>query len=124
MTIRKISIVLTVSLCFFQGWAANQSDQKMDEWQALQISLRGVKSIRPRNGFVPDESTAAKIAEAAATAQYGEKTILDERPFHAKLYGDTWIVQGTLHPEGAAGGTAVVKLSKSDSRIVFMVHQY
>jgi hypothetical protein len=95
----------------------------MDEWKALEISLKDAKSIYPKNGFVPDESTAVKIGEAVAIAQYGEKMISEERPFRARLYGDTWIVKGTLHPQGALGGTAVMKLSKADGRIVFMTHQ-
>ena len=95
----------------------------MDEWKALELSLKGTKSIRPKNGFVPDESTAAKIAEVVAIAEYGEKEISQERPFHAKLYGDVWVVKGTLHPQGAYGGTAVVKVSKRDGRILFMTHQ-
>jgi len=80
-------------------------------------------SIHPKNGFVPDESAAIKIGEATAIAQYGEKRISEEKPFRARLYGDTWIVKRTLHPQGAVGGTAVIKVSKHDGRILFMMHQ-
>ncbi|HET9407969.1 MAG TPA: NTF2 fold immunity protein [Candidatus Sulfotelmatobacter sp.] len=89
----------------------------------MEISLKGAKSMHPKGGFVPDESTAVKIGEVAASAQYGEGRISQERPFRARLYGDTWLVIGTLHPEGADGGTAVVKVRKSDGRILFMTHQ-
>lgn len=95
----------------------------MDEWKALEISLKTAQSIHPKGGFVPDESTAVRIGEAAAIAQYGEKTIAEERPFRARQYGDTWIVKGTLHPPGAFGGTAVIKINKIDGRILFMTHQ-
>jgi NTF2 fold immunity protein len=95
----------------------------MDIWKAMAISLKGAESMHPKDGFVPDEATAAKIGEVAAIAQYGEKTISQERPFRARLYGATWLVIGTLHPEGALGGTAVVKVSKTDGRILFMMHQ-
>ena len=90
---------------------------------AMKMSLKGAKSITPRNGFVPDESTAVKIGEAAVIAQYGEKTISQEMPFRARLYGDIWLVIGTLHPQGADGGTAVIKLRKTDGKILFMTHQ-
>lgn len=123
----KIATVLMLLLFFFMVvWATGQQNQQkpMDEWEALQISLKGAKSIRPKNGFVPDESTAIQIAEAAVKAQYGEKTVSDEQPFHARLYGETWIVKGTLHPQGALGGTPVVKISKLDGRILFMTQQY
>lgn len=126
MSINQIGMVLLV-LTFLSGLGKAQQSQRpagsMDEWEALQISLKGAKSLRPKNGFVPDESTAVKIGEAVAVAQYGEKTISEERPFRARLYGNTWIVQGTLHPRGVPGGTAVVKVSKADGRILFMTHQ-
>ncbi len=98
--------------------------QRLDIWKAMEISLRKAQSVHPKGGFVPDESTAVKIAEAVAIAEYGEKTISKERPFRARLYGNIWLVIGTLHPEGAYGGTAVVKLSRDDGKIVFMMHQY
>jgi hypothetical protein len=98
--------------------ATSQSNsEQMDEWKALLISLRTTKSIQPAKGFVPDEVTAVRIAEAAAIAQFGEDIIKAEAPLKARLYGDVWIVKGTLHPQGAYGGTAVVKLSKVDGKI-------
>jgi hypothetical protein len=105
------------------GPSVGSFSQGMDEWAALDESLRTAKSIHPKNGFVPDESTAVKIGDAAAVAQYGEATISQERPFRARLRGDVWTVHGTLHPQGAYGGTAVVKVSKVDARILFMTHQ-
>jgi hypothetical protein len=117
------SALLPFGFLLANGIAQQPQPQPMDIWTAMQISLKGAKSITPRNGFVPDESTAVQIGQAAATAQYGEKTISQETPFRARLYNDTWLVIGTLHPEGADGGTAVIKISKTDGRILFMTHQ-
>jgi NTF2 fold immunity protein len=97
--------------------------QGTDEWVALDKSLQNAKSIHPKNGFVPDESTAIRIGEAVAVAQYGEDKVSQEEPFHAHLKGDLWTVKGTLHPHGVFGGTAVIQLSKTDGKIVFMTHQ-
>jgi len=94
--------------------------QGMDEWTALERSLQKAMSVHPKNGFVPDESTAVKIGEAVAVAQYGEATILREEPFRARRQEDLWTVKGTLHPQGAFGGTAVVQLSRTDGRVVLM----
>jgi hypothetical protein len=110
-------------LLLLAGCLLAMGQQPMDEWEALRISLHGARSIHPKNGFVPDEVTAVRIGEATAVAQYGEKTISEERPFRARLYGEIWIVQGTLHPQGADGGTAVIKINKADGRILFMTHQ-
>lgn len=103
--------------------AGQQRSDRMDEWQALQISLKTAKSVQPTNGFVPDEATAAAIGEAVAVAQYGREQIAKEEPFHARLYGDVWLVHGTIHPRGVLGGTTVIKIGKKDGRILFLTHQ-
>lgn len=84
----------------------------------------------PANGYVPDATTAVKIAEAVLIPVYGEKRIEAERPFHATLEGYVWNVESTLYcPDGTTsipthmckGGTALVRLSKTDARILFMM---
>lgn len=114
-------LALTLSVIIVAG----QEPHSVDIWKAVEISLKQptMRSDRPGKGFVPDERTAARIGDAVATGRYGEEMISKERPFRAKLYGNTWVVIGTLHPEGALGGTAVVKISKQDGRILFLVHQ-
>ena len=85
---------------------------------------------RPSAGFVPDSSTAVKIAEAVLIPVYGEKEIESERPFTAHLKNDVWIVDGTLYcPDGKGGvstlckgGVATVQISKSDARVLYMMH--
>jgi hypothetical protein len=89
---------------------------------SLNDSIKGVKSIRPKQGFVPDETTALKIAEAVLLPVYGEKQIATERPLNATLTGDVWTVHGTI-PITSMGGTAIVKISKRTGAILFMHHQ-
>ena len=125
MRVQKTGLGVLLFAFMLNGQTPRERQWKpMDIWEALDISLKGAKSIRPRNGYVPDEGTAIKIGEAVAIAQYGEKTISTERPFRARLRGNTWFVIGTLHPEGALGGTAVIKIRKDDGRILFLTHQY
>lgn len=71
-------------------------------------------------GYVQDSETAIKIAEAVWLDIYGE-TIYDEKPFDAVLENDVWTVSGTL-PIFALGGTAVIKISKQDGRILEVHH--
>ena len=115
---------LLLALLLSRGTVGQEQPHKIDIWKAMEISLKGAKSELPGNGFVLDELTAVRIGEAVAIGRYGEKTISEERPFRAKLYGNTWLVIGTLHPEGICGGTAVIKISKYDGRILFLTHQY
>jgi hypothetical protein len=123
MKIGTCGAALLLSGALLVGPTVGSFSQGIDEWEALDRSLRTAKSVHPKNGFVPDESTAVKIGETAAIVQYGEARIFQERPFRARLRGDVWTVRGTLHPQGAYGGTAIIRLSKTDARILLMVHQ-
>lgn len=78
-------------------------------------------AVIPQDGFVPDKSTAIKIAEAVWIPIYGQKQIESEKPFQARLSGEVWIVEGTL-PRGDEGGVALAEISKSDGRIIRVTH--
>jgi ABC-type antimicrobial peptide transport system permease subunit len=71
-------------------------------------------------GYVQDPETAIKIAEAVWLDIYGED-IYNEKPFDAVLENDVWTVRGTL-PILALGGTAEIKISKQDGRILEVYH--
>jgi hypothetical protein len=84
----------------------------------------------PKAGFVPDSKTAVAVAEAVLIPVYGKEQIEKERPFTARLEHDVWTIEGTLNcfdAKGAkttdcSGGVAVIKISKSDGRILYMLH--
>ena len=94
------------------------------------IAAAEAQSYLPKNGFVPDSRTAAKIAEAVLIPVYGKEKIDSERPFKATLENGVWTVHGTLYcPDGKGsvtkdcdGGTAQVKLSKANGRVLKMIH--
>jgi len=75
----------------------------------------------PPKYYVPNSETATKIAEAVLVPIYGRQKIEKERPFHAELHGDVWLVYGTL-PHGHLGGVARVNISRIDGRIVSVGH--
>jgi len=85
---------------------------------------------KPKAGFVPDSGTAVTVAQAVLTPVYGKNQIESEKPFTASLHDGVWTVEGTLRcPDGKGGvttecfgGVAVVKISKSDGRILYMLH--
>ncbi len=74
----------------------------------------------PERGFVPDEKTAIKIAEAILAPIYGDQQVAGERPFHAVLVGGIWSVEGTLHSD--LGGVATVRLRRKDGAILSVIH--
>jgi hypothetical protein len=94
------------------------------------VALAVGQSYRPKEGFVPDSATAVKIAEAVLVPIYGEKQIESEQPLIAKLRNDVWTVSGTLHcPDDkggvtshCSGGVAIVRISKADAHILYLIH--
>jgi hypothetical protein len=75
----------------------------------------------PKDGYVPNEETAIKIAEAIWLPIYG-KDIEKSKPFVAHLKDATvWIVEGTLPPH-YLGGVPYVEIRKSDCKILKVTH--
>jgi hypothetical protein len=84
----------------------------------------GQHSYRPKQGYVPDATTAIAIAEAVWLPIYGKKTLDQERPFQAVLKNDVWTVTGTLHSrhKDVRGGVAVAEISRIDARVFRVSH--
>ena len=78
-------------------------------------------SYVPHDGFVPDSSTAVRIAEAVWIPIYGESQIATERPFRTRLKKGVWTVSGSL-PPGQPGGVALAEISKRTGRIIRVSH--
>ena len=88
------------------------------------ISSKGIqttKSYIPEKGYVPDEITAIKIAEAVWLPIYGEK-IYEKKPFVAGLSDNgIWIIKGTL-PPSKLGGVPYAEIKKLDGKIMKVYH--
>jgi ATP-dependent Clp protease ATP-binding subunit ClpA len=55
----------------------------------------------PRNGVVPDEQTAKRIAEAVWIPVYGEDRVAAQAPLKVELKANIWIVSGSASDETA-----------------------
>ena len=84
--------------------------------------LVGEANYKPKDGYVPDEQTAIRMAEAVWIPIYGAKQIEREKPFKATLKDGVWTVRGTL-PKGHVGGTAIAEISKTDGCILRIIHE-
>ncbi len=114
---RRVQLIcLLLSLCIGVV-APSQEVRKFTKKQT-----RWGLSVQPTTGFIPDEATAVRVAEAMLEAVYGPKKLQEERPYSATLDGDAWLVRGSV-PHGALGGTAVMRLSKSDGRVLFFINE-
>ena len=88
----------------------------------------GVLRVRLAGGLISNEATAVKMAEPELLRVYGASVIASERPLTAYLWGEIWVVSGTLHcgkgPNSThcVGGVATAHLSKSDGRVVEIFH--
>ena len=114
--LRLLPYMMALFLMLFPATAQQQQSAKLER-----------QGYRPPSGYVPDATTAVKIAEAVLVPVYGEQKVISERPFIATLDGHVWTVAGTLYcgdgkSEMCAGGTATVKLSTDDARVLFMIH--
>ena len=75
----------------------------------------------PPSGMVPDAETAIAIAVAIWKPIYGAEEIQAQRPFKAKLTKGVWHVEGSL-PPGIPGGVAEARISKTDGRVLYVLH--
>lgn len=96
----------------------------------LNLYSQESKEVIPKDtistNYVPDEETAKKIAEAIWLPIFGER-ILEQRPYNATLVNDMWIVKGLMPPPcrnnpDCRGGTAYIKIRKSDCKILKVEH--
>lgn len=89
----------------------------------ISITVAGVDiaAYVPSDGFVPDERTAVRIAEAVLIPIYGEQQVARERPYQASLRNGVWIILGSL-PKNVLGGVAKVEISKKNGCVLSVIH--
>ena len=91
---------------------------------AIQEGIFKPTGAQPPAGFVPDEVTAVKVAEAIWLPLFG-KDIYESWPFTAKLIGDSvWVVEGTL-PSPRPGYVTIgaiphAEIRKKDCRVLLV----
>ena len=77
------------------------------------------------NGFVPDKETAEKIADIILTKIYGDKIIVENKPYIIDLIDDIWNIKGTLRNSEfglpSVGGVPYIKIRKSDGAILGVI---
>ena len=127
-----IVIVISISYAIYY-WKSNQVEYVTDDIYMeedtftkgtlyikdpdLTIDYPRQKDSCPQDGYVPNEETAAKIAESVWLSIYGNK-IYDQKPYHVKLFKDSiWVVNGNV-PSGTFGENAHIEIRKKDGKIL------
>jgi hypothetical protein len=75
----------------------------------------------PKEGLIPDRETAIKIAEVVLFRLYGDRDIINQRPYQVKEEDDIWFISGTLK-EGDLGSVFAVAISKQTGAILHLEH--
>lgn len=115
-TIAAACLVIIAATCY------SQSKNASEEFEYNRHLIKSTRSIEPKNGLVPDRTTAIAIAYAVALPVYGEKEMDNEKPFRAELDHGVWTILGTLHCTSCVGGTLVMQIDKASGKILFMTH--
>jgi NTF2 fold immunity protein len=110
MTLKHLSVLFAAALLLAGSWAFAESKTAVSPYVVV-----------PRDGFVPDADTAAKISEVILDRIFGQAQTDAEKPLRATLEDDIWIVKGTL-PTGALGGVAEMHINKKDGTILYLSH--
>ncbi len=79
-------------------------------------------NYKPKEGYIPNEETAIKIAVAVWIPIYGKEKIEKEKPYKAVLKDGIWYVEGSLEEGFVKGGVAEAEISKDDGHIIRISH--
>ena len=82
------------------------------------IGAVSVKQQPVQINYVPNETTAVKIAEAIWVGVWGEEKVNKSKPIKATLTDGIWHVVGTMPPTATKGGTMHMTLQASDCKII------
>ena len=106
------TIILVFGLNIGQSFASNSTELKETE---------NTPGYQPKDGIVPDATTAIAIAVAVWTPVYGKGQIASERPYNATLKDGRWTITGSL-PKGWAGGVATAVILKKNGQVEKIYH--
>jgi NTF2 fold immunity protein len=106
-----VAVVLAVSC------VRHSSISPSERSNGLSQNNLSANSLKPKRGYVPDETTAIAIAKAVWTPVFGQDQIEAQKPITAKLQDGVWVVQGH-NPVPYPECTFVAEISQDDGRIL------
>ena len=77
--------------------------------------------IDNNTAIIKDSLTAISVAEPILFSIYGKDNITKQRPYETYFISNYWVVSGTL-PKHYAGGTFLIIMDATDSRILRITH--
>jgi hypothetical protein len=71
--------------------------------------------------LINDKESLIEIAEPILYKVYGKEKIINQRPYEIYLFGDYWIMNGTL-PRNMKGGTFSIALNRKTCKVIGIAH--
>ncbi|HEY4787380.1 MAG TPA: NTF2 fold immunity protein [Bacteroidales bacterium] len=71
--------------------------------------------------LIINEKTLIEIAEPILFKGYGKENIISQRPYEIYLFGDYWIMSGTL-PRVTIGGTFSIAINRRTCQVIGITH--
>ena len=71
--------------------------------------------------LINNEKELIQLVEPILFKIYGKNKIIQERPYDTYLFGDYWMLTGTL-PEGMTGGTFSIGINRKTCEVVGISH--
>ena len=71
--------------------------------------------------LINDKQTLIKIVEPILFKGYGRENIINQRPYEIYLFGDYWIMSGTM-PLSMKGGTFTIAINRKTCKVIGITH--
>ena len=71
--------------------------------------------------IIKDGETAINVIEPILFTVYGKSNIRNQQPYEAYLIDNYWVISGTL-PKGYLGGTFLIIIDATNSKIIRLTH--
>lgn len=127
MTI-KIFIVCILFFLSFSGNGQTQSDRLILGEANAKKELKEALSdttvhnvVNKRTLLVKDKETAISISEPILFNTYGKDNIKKQRPYESYFIDNYWVISGTL-PKGYLGGTFLIIIDATNSKVIRLTH--
>jgi len=119
-----ISILLLFSFPLFaQDNPVYSTPVRQSAEKDLSISLSGKKIdniINPKFTLLKTSKTAIQVAEPILFSIYGEKTILNQKPYEVHHINNYWVIRGTSDSKIQDSGRFLIVLDDRDARVIRM----
>jgi len=119
-----VGVLLLISGSLFsQNLNPTQLSGRLSAENELTISLSGVKVnniIDTKFTLIKTNKTAIAVAESLLFGIYGEKTILNQKPYEVHHINNYWVLRGTPNKDVSGSGSFLLILDDKDGRVIRM----